>query len=106
MNLARDLLCRQFFEYFEILGLEILDGGFVDERIFLFQKAIEPREGVDAEILRVLVRTFGYVEAEVVGDAEQVVDPFRLAVNLDHAVEREYAILVGIRDEESARRDE
>ena len=106
VDLARDLVCRQFFEYLEILGLEILDGGLVDERVFLFEKAIEPGEGVDAEILSVLVRALGYVEAEVVGDAEHVVDPFRLSVDVDHAVERKYAILVGVRDEEGARRDE
>ena len=106
VNLARDLLCRQFFEYPEILGLEILDGGFVDQRVFLFEKAIEPREGVDTKVLRVLVRAFRNLEAEVVGNAEHIVDPFGLSVYLDHAVERKYAILVGIRDEESARRDE
>ena len=39
---ARDLVCRQFFEYLELLGLEVLYGGLVDERVFLFQKAVEP----------------------------------------------------------------
>ena len=60
---------------------------------------------MDAEILSVLVRALGYVETEVVGDAEQVVDPFRLAVDVDYAVERKYAILVGVGDEEGARCD-
>ena len=57
-------------EDFQLGHLEKWLGRRVDERVILFQKTIEPAESVNAQFLRVPMRTFGDVQAQLVGSAQ------------------------------------
>ena len=96
---ARCLLVRRdAFENLELFGFEVLDRRFVNERgrVLIFEKPVEPRKGMDAKILSVLVGTLGDMEPEVALRPKEAVQLFRLRMDLDHSVEWEDPVLVGL----------
>ena len=94
-------------EHFQVDGFEHGRGGrqHVGEGLLAFQVPLEPFEGVHPKLLRVFVRPFADVESEFTGRAELLVDPFGFRMHVDYAVERENAVLVGVRNQQGARRD-
>src|SRR5688572_21692327 len=64
LNLRVDLILGQLVEHLELLGLEVLDGGVLDERVVALEVVIQPAERVDLQLLRVLVRAGRNIESD------------------------------------------
>ncbi len=98
MNLCIYLVRRNLSENAELLRLEERDCGFINSRVFTFEEAIKPDEGVDAKLLCVVVRAFGDLQAEVFVGVVKFVDVSNFLMNAEDAVEREYIVFVTIGD--------
>jgi hypothetical protein len=98
----------EFGEHAEPRRMDGRLGGFVDgvHTLAAFEKAVEPGEGADVQRLHVLVRTLGDLQADLVLRAEQRIDPPRTAIDVIDAVEWKDVVLVGVQDEQWARRDQ
>ena len=86
--------------------MEELDGRRFNQRIFALQVFVEPVESVDAEFLGIFVRAFANLQADLVPRSVQFVDAACLEIDVDHAVEREDAVFIGVGDQQRPRRDQ
>ena len=88
----------------ELFRIEEFFGGDGDECLGpALEPAVEPAEGRHLQVLRVLVRTFGDEQAELVGGLVQRVEAREFAVDAEHTVEGEDRVFVGVGEEERAR---
>ena len=69
---------------------------FLDHRIVASQETIEPAKRVDMQLLRVLMRTLGDLQTEIITRFVKLIDVPHLAMNVDNAFQREDRVLVGV----------